>query len=128
MTETTRILRCFGARVGLHVAGRGRDVDDAITVAIAQLRAVHVVLTRFEPSELTLVNAEPRATVTASPLMRRFAATVREAGELSGGLVDATRLDSLEAAGYERSRAGAPVLDERTLLAAAPDPRPARGR
>jgi FAD:protein FMN transferase len=125
MSETTRIFRCFGARVGLHVNGHGRDVDDAVIVAMAQLRAVHVVLTRFEPSELTLVNADPRATVTASPLMRRLAEAVREAGELSGGLVDATRLDGLEAAGYDHSRAGAPMLDPDTLLAAAPAPRPA---
>ena len=63
MSETSRILRCFGARVGLHVAGSGRDVDDVVTVAIAQLHAVHVQLTRFERSELTVANADPRATV-----------------------------------------------------------------
>jgi thiamine biosynthesis lipoprotein len=125
VSETARITRCFGARVGLHVAGHGAAVEDAITVAIAQLRAVHVQLTRFEASELTLVNADPHAVVTASPLMRRFAAAVHEAGAMSGGLVDATRLDGVEGAGYDRSRVGAPALDPGALLAAAPRARPA---
>src|SRR4051794_38887970 len=84
-------------------------------------------LSRSRPdSELSLLNADPRPAVPASPLLRHFALAVRSAGARSGGLVDATLLAPLERQGYTTSRAGVvpAVLDE--ALAAAPPRRPAR--
>jgi thiamine biosynthesis lipoprotein len=62
---------------------------------------VHRRLTRFDPdSDLCRLNADPRELVPAGPIVRRFAEAVRWAGEASGGLVDATCLPAVEAAGY----------------------------
>ena len=89
MREHTRTVEVFGGRVGLRAAGR--EAPLALAVAEALLRRMHAALTRFDPeSELCRLNADPRDTVPASPLVRRLAAAVPYAGELSGGLVDAT--------------------------------------
>lgn len=48
-----------------------------------------------------------------------------QAGALSAGLVDATRLTELEQAGYATSRAGMASVSLDEVLAAAPVPRPA---
>ena len=58
-------------------------------------------LSRFDPdSELSRLNADPRERVPAGALLRRLAASVAVAGRRSGGLVDATCLPAVEAAGY----------------------------
>ncbi|MBK5233592.1 MAG: FAD:protein FMN transferase [Thermoleophilia bacterium] len=68
------------------------------------VRQLHSDLSRFEPlSELSRLNADPRTEVEVSPLMARFIADVIGAARLSGGLVDATCLDAVEAAGYRDS-------------------------
>ncbi|MTD45361.1 FAD:protein FMN transferase [Conexibacter sp. W3-3-2] len=95
---------CFGGTVGVRATGAGEQEADA-AVALERARAllleIHDRLTRFEDdSELSHLNADPRERVPASPLLRRFAAAVREAGERSDGLVDATCLPAVEAAGY----------------------------
>ncbi len=92
----------------------------------ARLEEAEAALTRFDAgSELSALNRDPRAAVPASPLVRALARAARWAGERSGGLVDATLLGPLEAAGYGTSRAGlAPAaLDD--ALDAAPPRRPA---
>jgi thiamine biosynthesis lipoprotein len=87
--EYARTVEVFGGRVALR--GAGRDAPLALAVAEALLRRMHAALTRFDArSELCLLNADPRATVPASALVRRLAAAVPYAGALSGGLVDAT--------------------------------------
>ena len=89
MREHVRTVEVFGGRVTLR--GAGREAPLALAVAEALLRRMHAALTRFDPrSELCLLNADPRATVPASALVRRLAAAVPYAGALSGGLVDAT--------------------------------------
>ena len=89
MREHARTVEVFGGRVALR--GAGREAPLALAVAEALLRRMHAALTRFDPrSELCLLNADPRATVPASGLVRRLAAAVPYAGALSGGLVDAT--------------------------------------
>jgi thiamine biosynthesis lipoprotein len=89
MSEHARTVEVFGGRVALR--GAGREAPLALAVAEALLRRMHTALTRFDPrSELCLLNADPRATVPASVLVRRLAAAVPYAGALSGGLVDAT--------------------------------------
>jgi thiamine biosynthesis lipoprotein len=65
----------------------------------------HLTLSRFDPeSELSRLNRDPRREVPASPLLLRVVAAALEAGLRSGGLVDATLVDAIEAAGYAHSR------------------------
>jgi thiamine biosynthesis lipoprotein len=70
----------------------------------------HARLSRFLPaSELCALNADPRAVVPASPLLRSAVRAGLWAAERSGGLVDPCLLDALEAAGYTRSYEGPAV-------------------
>ncbi len=95
MREQSRTVEVFGGRVGLRAAGR--EAPLALAVAEALLRRMHTALTRFDPeSELCQLNEDPRPRVPASVLVRRLAAAIPYAGELSGGLVDATITPRLE--------------------------------
>jgi len=125
-SEAVRSFACFGSGAAVYVGGTARDGRPAsLSARIAQRRllAVHARLSRFRPeSELSRLNADPRTTVPASALLRRFAQAVVEAGRLSGGLVDATLLDAIEAAGYASSREGEVGLAA-TAIAASRGPR-----
>src|SRR5207244_1869094 len=94
MTERTRTVDVFGGEVRLSASGVGADglgAAAALVLAEALLREVHERLTLFEAaSELSRLNADPLPYVRVSPVVRRLVAAVRPAGELSGGLVDAT--------------------------------------
>jgi len=119
-------LDCFGSRCGASVigSGRARSADDAVVLVRRALLAWHGRFSRFlATSELSRLNGDTRATVPVSPLMARFARAVREAGSLSGGLVDATLLRPIERAGYVGDLRQPPALA--TALALAPDRRPA---
>jgi FAD:protein FMN transferase len=92
--------------------------------ARARLLEWHDRFSRFLPaSELSRVNADPRAAVPVSETMARLIEAIAEAGERSGGLVDGTLAGEIEAAGY-RNDIGAP-LPLRLALALAPARRPA---
>ncbi|MDX6603901.1 MAG: FAD:protein transferase [Solirubrobacterales bacterium] len=125
--EASRCFACFGGTVTVHVGG-GAAAEEAAARAQAQLLDAHRRLSRFEPeSELTRLNRDPRTTVPVSPLLLELAVAVRQAGFLSGGLVDATQLERIERAGYRESRAGrraAPIelLLHREPAPALPDP------
>jgi thiamine biosynthesis lipoprotein len=112
---------CFGSTCSVFVIGDGAagTARDAVAWARAQLEEWHRAFTRFDPhSELSLLNRDPRHAVPVSPTMARFAALAQRAARLTHGLVDATLLGELEAAGYT-SDLGHPVeLDE--ALAHAP--------
>jgi thiamine biosynthesis lipoprotein len=96
-------------------------------LAQGRLRSLHRRLSRFEASsELSLLNADPHEVVHASRLLRGLARAVVEAGERTGGLVDATLVGEIERAGYATSRAGLPGLKAAELMAPARPPRPAR--
>jgi thiamine biosynthesis lipoprotein len=96
---TSRSFRSLGGQVAIQAEGEGSE--QAIAEAEAIIHDLHDRLTRFEPeSELCRLNADPRNSVPASGLMIRFAGLVREAGEMTGGLVDATLLNQVEQAGY----------------------------
>jgi len=125
--EAHRAFSCFGGAASVHVRGDGAaDGEEAADSARRRLLDAHVRLSRFlEDSELTLLNRDPRRVVPASPLLRRLAATVRRAGMLSGGLVDATLLHELEAVGYRDSMEGVEAPSMRPSLEGAPR-RPAR--
>ncbi|MDX6680132.1 MAG: FAD:protein transferase [Solirubrobacteraceae bacterium] len=128
--ETTRHFGCFGATVTVHVGGRsdgGIEAPLAAMLAEGRLLDLHRRLSRFDPaSELSLLNADGGDVVHASRLLRRLARAVVQAGERSGGLVDATLVGALERAGYGASRAGLRGLAPAELAAAAGPPRPAR--
>jgi thiamine biosynthesis lipoprotein len=95
-------LDCFGGTVAVQASGpRPDEVREAQDRAAGVAADVHRRLTRFDAgSELSLLNADPRTAVPASSLLRRFAAAVHWAGAASHGLVDATCLPAVEAAGY----------------------------
>lgn len=105
MSEVRRTFECFGGSVSVAVFGPpSMQPEDAAAAAEARLLAAHEQLSRFLlDSDLNRLNRDPRASVPASPLLLRLASAVREAGELSGGLVDATLLREIEAAGYRHS-------------------------
>lgn len=97
---------CFGSNCAALVLGSGAagSAADAVSHARRRLLCWHERFSRFLPdSELTLLNADPRSEVPASPLMARFAQAVHDAGALTDGLVDATLLAQIEQAGYGES-------------------------
>ena len=84
-------------------------------------------LSRFRPdSELCALNADPRSVVPVSDLLRRAVHAGLWAAEQTDGLVDPTLIREIEAAGYERSRAGVAPAALGDALALAPARRPAR--
>jgi FAD:protein FMN transferase len=119
-SESRRRFDCFGASAEVLVGGpsaSGTSAPVAALLAQGMLRSLHARLTRFDPAgELSQLNAAPETVVYASRLLRRFARAVVEAGERSGGLVDATLVDELERAGYGSSRAGIAGLPIRDVL------------
>ena len=135
MAEHDVTFDCMGCEVRLLVgeaAGRGPSAAEASAEAEAWLHEFDAALSRFKPdSELVALNADPRAEVPASPLLRAAVAAGRWAAERSGGLVDPTSvIGALESIGYAESRAGLepPSLAEALAVApprhpAAPDPR-----
>jgi thiamine biosynthesis lipoprotein len=128
--HSARTFELSGDRVAVIVDGSapdGRGAQFATLLAHAQLQDVHRRLSRADPaSELSQLNGAGEAVVPASRLMRRLARAVVEAGERSGGLVDATCLGALEPADHASpgARLGPPDVHE--LIAAPARRRPAR--
>ena len=107
--------RCFGTRCAVLV-------DDRAAAALARRRlaAWHDRFSRFRPdSELSRLNADPRSAVPVSPVMARLVEAVVAAARLTDGLVDATLVHEIEAAGY-RGDLGAPLLPALALRLAPP--------
>jgi thiamine biosynthesis lipoprotein len=83
-------------------------------------------LSRFRPeSELSALNADPRAVVPASPLLRDAVTAAVRAARATDGLVDPTLVDEIEAVGYLESREGATPARLRDALLLAPARAPA---
>jgi thiamine biosynthesis lipoprotein len=118
---------CFGGRCSVRVTGDGGGPTAAVEEAKRTMLLAHSTLSRFDPtSELSRLNRDPRHTVPVSPLLRRVVAAALAAGLRSGGLVDATLVGEIEAAGYARSRSfdGAAELEGMPAAhPAGPDPR-----
>ncbi len=110
--EVVESFECFGGRCAVRVGDRdGAAARAAVDRGRRTLLDAHRALSRFDPdSELSRLNRDPRSEVSASPLLRRVVAAALTAGLRSGGLVDATLVDQIEAAGYAESRGfgGAP--------------------
>jgi FAD:protein FMN transferase len=126
MSEAIRTFECFGAGCAALVSGAGALGSPASAVQAAQARLLdgHRRFTRFEAgSALSRLNADPREAVPVSSEMARFVAAAVTAARRSEGLVDATLLPRLIAAGYERDIARPVPLA--FALARAPERRPA---
>jgi thiamine biosynthesis lipoprotein len=103
-----------------------RDRDGGVDVA-SVFAEVDRRLSRFDPrSDLSRLNADPRASVPAAPLLRAAVAAALRAASLSGGLVDPTLLAALRRAGYSDSRARVKPASLSRALGSAPPRRPAR--
>ena len=130
MSEAKRTFECFGGLVTVAVLGpASMGPGRAAAAAEAKLLAAHRQLSRFLPgSELSRFNRDPRARVPASPLLLELASAARAAGELTAGLVDATLLREIEAAGYRDSMQGRPDASqmEEPSAPSPAAPRPAR--
>ncbi len=84
-------------------------------------------LSRFDPSsDLSRLNADPRTSVPAAPLLRAAVAAALRAAVLSGGLVDPTLLGAVRRAGYRASQALRAPASLPLALQAAPPRRAAR--
>lgn len=123
----------MGTRLRLLIDEPSRPgVEPAAAAASREKRFVaeyEAALSRFLPgSELCRLNDDPRERVPASELLRDAVRAGLEAAERSGGLVDPTLVDEIEAAGYFTSMAGLPSGPLAEALAAAPPRRPARPR
>ena len=82
-----------------------RDADGGLDVA-SVFAEIDGRLSRFDPgSDLSRLNADPRACVPAAPLVRAAVSAALGAARLSGGLVDPTVLGAVCRAGYTESRA-----------------------
>jgi thiamine biosynthesis lipoprotein len=121
--STARIeFACFGSHAAASLAGEG-DLEHALADVRQRLWVWHRRLTRFNrTSELCHLNADPRRRVPVSRLMCRFVAAALEAAELTGGLVDPTLVDDIEAAGYESDLGESFSLEAAVALAPARRP------
>jgi thiamine biosynthesis lipoprotein len=120
--EVVEAFPCFGTTCRVIVLGDGAlgSATDAAAHARDTLLAWHAAFTRFEPSsELSALNADPRARVPASDTMLAFVDAARDAAELSGGLVDPTLGQDIVDAGYDADL-DAPSLSLSDALAIAP--------
>lgn len=103
-----------------------RDEDGGLDVA-SVLAEIEQRLSRFDPSsELSRLNADPRAWIPGSPLLRAAVGAALRAATLTGGLVDPTLLGAMRRAGYADSRAHLDPVSLTRALASAPPRRAAR--
>jgi thiamine biosynthesis lipoprotein len=102
-----------------------RDVRGGVDVR-AVFTEIERRLSRVDASsDLSRLNADPRASVPAAPLLRDAVAAALAAARLSGGLVDPTLLGAMHCAGYGESRADVAPPSLQEALATAPSRRPA---
>jgi FAD:protein FMN transferase len=124
--EAIESFPCFGTTCTVLVSGHGPagSPSEAAAAVRRRLERWHRQFSRFDPdSELSRLNADPRPIVAVSPMMARFVEALVGAGELTGGLVDATLVDEIERAGYGADL-DSPSLPLADALALAPPRRP----
>lgn len=128
MIEACRTFTCFGGNTTVVVGGAGPvgEPGEAVIAARDLLLVWHATFSRFKPeSELSSLNRDEATSVPVSAIMARFVQAVVDAGEATGGLVDATMLDAIEGLGYKTDRfRGSLALP--LALALAPARQPAR--
>jgi thiamine biosynthesis lipoprotein len=126
VSEAIERFDCFGSRCAVLVTGSGRagSAEQAARLVRRRMLRWHERFSRFDPgSELSRLNADPRARVRVTSAMSRLAEAAVWAASETGGLVDSTLVAEIEDAGYV-SDLGAPVpiADACTLV---PERRPA---
>lgn len=129
VAETSVSFACFGSTCAAYVTGEGprRSSEEAAAAIEDRLLSWHTRFTRFEPtSELSMLNADPRVTVPASPVMRDFIRAAVDAAKQTNGLVDATLLAEVQDVGYDGELGAALPLE--LALRLAPPRRPAAPR
>ncbi len=120
-TPTVTVMRfdCFGTHCGVWAESGAGD-------ARRRLLAWHDQFSRFRAdSELSRLNADPRTTVPVSATMARLLGAIAEAAQATGGLVDGTLANEIDAAGYttdigSRSRSASPWRSPRRERRPAP--------
>jgi thiamine biosynthesis lipoprotein len=123
MSAAVNTFTCFGGSCTVFVDGDGPagTPEEAVAAATGQLLAWHAQFSRFTTdSELARLNGDPRERLPVSPMMARFLAAVVDAASVTGGLVDATMLDEIEAVGYNRDRLRASLALPLALALAPP--------
>jgi FAD:protein FMN transferase len=118
---------CFGSQCTVIVSDevRSADAQAALTMAKRRLLEWHARFSRFRSdSELSRLNADPRAVVPVSPLLRRVLEAGVRAARDTRGLVDPTLVTEIEQAGYDSHLAGT-GLPLTAALALAPPRAPA---
>jgi thiamine biosynthesis lipoprotein len=124
--ELERTFEVFGSQARLLVIP---GTEDAWSVARLERRLLnmHRRLTRFHTqSELSRLNADPRAAVPVSYELEQAVAAALWSAQASGGLADPTLLPELMAAGYTHSLSGRQPASLEQALQRAPARRPAR--
>jgi thiamine biosynthesis lipoprotein len=103
-----------------------READGGLDVA-GLFAEIERRLSRFDASsDLSRLNADPRFSVSAAPLLRGAVGAALRAARLTGGLVDPTLLGAMRRFGYGESRAHVEPPSVRHALRSAPPRRPAR--
>ena len=103
-----------------------RDSDGGVDVR-SVFAEIDRRLSRFDASsDLSRLNADPRASVPAARLLRAAVTVALRAASLSAGLVDPTLPEALRRAGYRESKADDAPASLMQALTAAPPRRPAR--
>ncbi|MGA2010820.1 MAG: FAD:protein FMN transferase [Solirubrobacteraceae bacterium] len=119
--EAIESFPCFGGHCSVRVTGRGPagTAREAALHAKRRLLDWHRQFSRFEAgSELSALNADPRATVPVSAEMARFVELALRAAAMTGGLVDPTLVGDIERAGYARHHDGNAIPLSRALALA----------
>jgi FAD:protein FMN transferase len=127
MSEAIERFDCFGSRCAVLVIGPGRagSAEQAARLVRRRMLRWHERFSRFEPgSELSRVNADPRARVKVTSTMARLAEAAVWAASETGGLVDSTLVAEIEEAGYVSDLDGPVPIGE--AFRPAPERRPAR--
>jgi FAD:protein FMN transferase len=120
VTLVERSFPAMGTQVRL-LASPGAPLDAAREL----VEDLEARLSRFDPdSEISRLNADPRAAVPASAALRDAVKAALAGAAATGGLADPTLLGAVVAAGYARSLVGRPRADLAAALAAAPPPQP----
>ncbi|HXD54063.1 MAG TPA: FAD:protein FMN transferase [Solirubrobacteraceae bacterium] len=133
MSELDLTFPCMGCEFRLMIGDPVRSgtssAADAAERARRWLEACDERLSRFRPdSELVALNDDPSPVVSCRPLLLSAVQAAIRAAALTGGLVDATLLGEIEAAGYRDSLAGAVPVPLAQALPDTPVRRPAGAR
>jgi FAD:protein FMN transferase len=126
VTEAIERFDCYSSSCAVLVIGDGRAGTAAQAARLVRRRMLrwHERFSRFDStSELSRLNADPRARVRVTSTMARLAEAAVWAASVTGGLVDSALVGEIEAAGYVNDLNGSLPLSEAFKLA--PPRRPA---